>query len=454
MLRWLRTENGTKDKEEYLNKSVYDKIRDILSSSKELKRLKKIATSQTAGIWRIKRAKIILGTLANKSIERLVLEVRVPPESIIKCQAGFANEGLKYLEYPDRKPTQREANVERVLAYLENLLQTDSKLWDIIKVRYIGHDFSVREIQKIRDLISSNPNFSRNEIARNVCLLFNLYQSNGKIKLTQVSQILKRMDMDNLICLPPPIQRRTYKRKKLNKSLPSISMSSDEKIFLNQSDIGQLQFIPTQKNEDLCLWRELIRQYHYINTSIMFGPQMRYLVYGSKVLPGTYDILKTNLQKSLFENCTSDCCIKRPRENYLLAALGFAACAWRISSRDEFIGWTDEQRIKNIKLVINNVRFLILPWIKSPNLASRILGGIAKRLPIDWEARYNYRPVLLETFVQLDRFRGTCYRAANWIQIGKTEGYSLYRRYRKNISVKALFVYPLRKNFRQILCKL
>lgn len=454
MLRWLRTENSTKDKEKNLSKSIYDKIREFLSSFEELERLKKIATSQTTGIWRIKRAKIILGTLANKSIERLVLEVRVPPESIIKCQAGFANEGLKYLEYPDRRPTQRETNVERILRCLENPPQADSKLWDIIKARYIGHDFSVREIKKIRNLISSKPNFNRNEIARNVCKLFNLYQSNGKIKLTQVYQILKRMDIDNLIFLPPPIQQRTYKRKKINKSLPSISMNPDGKIFFNQSDIGQLQFIPVQKNEDLCLWRELIKQYHYINTSIMFGPQMRYLVYGSKVLHGAYDSLKTNPQRSLLGDCNSDCCIKSPPEKYLLAALGFAACAWRISNREEFIGWTDEQRIKNIKLVINNVRFLILPWIKSPNLASRILGGIAKQLPIDWEARYNYRPVLLETFVQLDRFKGTCYRAANWIQIGKTEGYSLYRRYRKNVSVKAIFVYPLCKNFRQILCQL
>jgi len=172
LLRWLRTENSTKDNEENLSKSIYDKIREILNSSGELERLKKIAASQTAGIWRVKRAKIILGTLANKSIERLVLEVRVPPESIIKCQAGFANAGLQYLEYPDRKPTQRETNVERIFACLENPPQTDTKLWDIIKARYIGHDFSVRDIQKIRDLISSNPNFNRNEIARNVCFFF------------------------------------------------------------------------------------------------------------------------------------------------------------------------------------------------------------------------------------------------------------------------------------------
>lgn len=127
---------------------------------------------------------------------------------------------------------------------------------------------------------------------------------------------------------------------------------------------------------------------------------------------------------------------------------------WTNQSRENFIGWTEEQRLAKIKLVINNVRFLILPWIKVPNLASRILGGIAKQLPVDWQARYNYKPVLLETFVQTDRFKGTCYRAANWLQIGKTEGYSISSEYKKSALPKTIFLYPLCKNFRQILCKI
>jgi hypothetical protein len=124
------------------------------------------------------------------------------------------------------------------------------------------------------------------------------------------------------------------------------------------------------------------------------------------------------------------------------------------SSRDAFIGWTDEQRMANLRYVVSNARFLILPWIRCHNLASRILGGAARRLPGDWEARYHYRPVLLETFVQLDRFAGTCYTAANWIQLGTTSGYSLYdTAAKKRVPTKALFVYPLSRRFRKILCR-
>jgi hypothetical protein len=143
----------------------------------------------------------------------------------------------------------------------------------------------------------------------------------------------------------------------------------------------------------------------------------------------------------------------RPSGERLLAVLGFAASAWRLSSRDEFIGWSDEQRVSNLRYVIGNARFLILPWIKSPNLASRILGGIVRQLPRDWEDRYNYRPVLLETFVQTDRFAGTCYKAANWIHLGATSGYSLYgSSQKKGVPRKAVYVYPMSKKFRTVLC--
>jgi len=140
------------------------------------------------------------------------------------------------------------------------------------------------------------------------------------------------------------------------------------------------------------------------------------------------------------------------REGHLLALLGFGPSAWRLTSRDDYIGWSDEQRIANLHLIVNNVRFLILPWIRSPNLASRILGGITRQLPKDWEARYGYRPLLIETFVQSDRFRGTCYKAANWVQIGTTNGYNLVNRERKIVPAKAILIYPLNRSFRRILC--
>ena len=135
-----------------------------------------------------------------------------------------------------------------------------------------------------------------------------------------------------------------------------------------------------------------------------------------------------------------------------MALLGFTSAAWRLASRERFIGWDDKARARNLKLVVNNARFLILPWIQSPNLASRILGGIARQVPLDWRARYGYTPVMLETFVGLDRFKGTCYRAANWIHIGNTNGYSLSSQYKRLSIRKAIYGYPLRKDFRSILC--
>jgi len=446
LLRWLESESGEKDENLDQRKAVQDKIKKIVNSSGKLEYLKTIAQSRTMGIWRIKRAKIILGTLAEQKVKKLVMEVRVPPESIIKCQALFAEHGFSYFKNPERGPTQREAQVEQLLAFLENPPAKRSQKWNTVGMRYIGHDFSAKKILLIRDLISNHPEFSRFEIARQVCLLFDLNQPNGKIKLTQTSGILKRMDMDNVITLPSP--RESLKSKKQKRPLINSFPKAGKKIKLKTADIRHLRFIPVYSKKDSTLWREIIEEFHYIKTSRLFGAQLRYLVYGDKTVPGAIDMLKsdkyndTGRHWAKFYN-DSD------RGKHLVAALGFASSAWRLSSRDAFIGWSDKQREVNLRLVVNNVRFLILPWIKSKYLASRILGGIAKQLPIDWEARYNYRPVLLETFVQIDRFKGTCYKAANWIQIGRTEGYSLVSRYKKHALRKRVFVYPLCSDFRK-----
>ncbi len=443
MLRWLEPENGEKDEKYDQRKGVDDKINMIVNSVEKLELLKTIAQGRTIGIWRIKRAKIILGTIAGKTVERMVLDVRVPPESILKCQDLFAEHGFNYFKKPCRKPTQRETLVEQLLVFLENPLPKRSKKWDTVCVRYVGHDFSAKNIQQIRDMISTHPQYTRHEIARQVCLLFDLYQSDGKIKLSQTDSILKRMDMDNVITLPP--QQKKSKTNKKKRPLTNSFTKAGTRINLNTSDIRHLQFIPVFSKKDSVLWRELIEEFHYIKTSRLFGAQLRYLVYGDKTLPGTSGMLKAGSNHAgenldMHYNGVE-------RGKYLVAVLGFASPAWRLSSRDLFIGWSDKQREANLKLVVNNVRFLILPWIKSKYLASRILGKIAKQLPMDWEARYNYRPVLLETFVQIDRFKGTCYKAANWIQIGKTEGYSLASRYKKHASTKSVLVYPLCSDF-------
>lgn len=413
-----------------------------------------IAQSRTLGIWRIKRAKIILGTLDGKTVQKMVIDVRVPPESIIKCQKGFVDHGIAYFKTPDRAPTSREAGVEKMLLFLEHPPLQRSKKWDNLTVRYIGHDFSARQIQQIRDLIMGHQGYTTNQISGHVCRLFKLVQSNGKIKLSQTNGILRRMDMDNVVTLPQvkkPLKSKKQPQKKSKKSTIASFPKPGTTVALESADLRYLQFIPVYSKKDAVLWRELIERFHYIKTTRLFGAQLRYLVYGDEALPGTLSFLKSTSSLDGRHWATHYNDVKRGQ--HLLAALGFASSSWRLSSREQFIGWSDEQRETNLKLVVNNVRFLILPWIRIKNLASRILGGISQQLPLDWEARYTYRPVLLETFVQLNRFKGTCYKAANWIPIGTTGGYSLMARYKKKASPKGIFVYPLCRDFRERLCR-
>ncbi len=139
--------------------------------------------------------------------------------------------------------------------------------------------------------------------------------------------------------------------------------------------------------------------------------------------------------------------------NEELACLGFGASAWKIAPRDQFIGWTHEQRKSRLHLVINNARFLILPWVQSRNLASKILSLLARRILGDWQNRYGYQPVLMETFVECDRFKGTSYKAANWIHVGVTRGRGkLDVKNEYLLPKKDIWLYPLTKNFKQILC--
>jgi len=226
-----------------------------------------------------------------------------------------------------------------------------------------------------------------------------------------------RMQRDGLITLPPPVKGNGNGRHR-----PRFTSASapEDPIRLPAGRLGSLTFRIVEQRRGSSLWNELIERYHYLGYKPLPGAQLRYFVFsGSR----------------------------------LLAALGFGASAWKVAPRDRFIEWSSEARIQNLHLVVNNARFLILPWVTSRNLASRILSSVAKRLPMDWEKRYGYEPVLLETFVDQSRFRGTCYRAANWVHVGETQGRGkLDRLHRHSLPVKAVFLYPLRRDFRRRLC--
>jgi hypothetical protein len=289
--------------------------------------------------------------------------------------------------------------------------------------RYCGRIFTPLEINRIRQLIAAEPKRNRLELSKAVCEQFQWRRPDGRLKDMSCRVAMLRMHRDGLICLPAPQSKNGN-----GKTRPKISSASDpqKSISLPAGELGRLFFRPISTQKDSYLWNELIERYHYLGYKPLPGAQIRYLVFSSPK-----------------ESSTS---------GNLLAALGFGAAAWKVAPRDRFIDWTPQQRLSNLHLIVNNARFLILPWVTSKNLASRILSGVAKQLPHDWQSRYNYTPVLLETFVQKDRFKGSCYRAANWKLLGQTQGRGKLDRYNNySLPIKDIFVYPLNKSFKNIL---
>lgn len=283
--------------------------------------------------------------------------------------------------------------------------------------RYCGRLFSAEEILWIQRLIAAEPKRNRAQLSYEVCDVLGWLRADGRRKDMSCRVAMLRMERDGLISLPPPARGNSNGRHR-----PRVTSRSDpqEPVCLPAGRLGVLSFRIVDNRRESSLWNELIERYHYLGYKPLPGAQTRYFVFsGSR----------------------------------LLAALGFGASAWKVAPRDRFIGWDRETRIESLHLVVNNARFLIPPWVNSRNLASRILSAVARRLPLDWGKRYGYEPVLLETFVHKDRFRGTCYRAANWVHVGETQGRGkLDRRHRHSLPVKAVFVYPLRRDFRRRLC--
>ena len=284
--------------------------------------------------------------------------------------------------------------------------------------RYCGRIFTAKEIDWIRNLITANPGHHRLGLSRIVCQEFQWLRPDGCLKDMSCRVAMLRMHRDGLIRLPSP------NRKNGNgKNYPKLSSLSDPQnpISAPAGELGELSLHQISTPKDSSLWNELIQRYHYLGHKPLPGAQIKYLVY-----------------------CSS---------GDLLATLGFSAAAWKVAPRDRFIQWSPHQRVQNLHLIVNNARFLVLPRVTSKNLASRILSCVVKQLPNDWQTRYHYQPLLLETFVQKDRFKGTCYRAANWILLGQTQGRGKLDRYNKYpLPVKDIFVYPLSKSFRKILC--
>lgn len=281
-------------------------------------------------------------------------------------------------------------------------------------IRYCGRNFSSTELDQIRSLIKHNPGFNRSRLSREVCEMFHWLKPDGKLKDMSCRVAMLRMHEDGLICLPPP----TRIKHPIRKVEPTAATDLQDSVLCSVELLPELHFkVVTKKSS--ALWNEYIERYHYLGYTPLPGAQLRYFIYAGE---------------------------------QLVALTGFGAAAWQTAPRDNFIGWNHDQRKKNLNLIVNNARFLILPWIKSKNLASKILSLTARQLPDDWEGRYTIRPLLLETFVEKERFAGTCYRAANWKLLGQTQGRGKLGPAGKiSVPIKDVWVYPLNKNFRHIL---
>ncbi len=234
----------------------------------------------------------------------------------------------------------------------------------------------------------------------------------GSLKDMSCRVALLRMYREGLIELPAP-------RHKVNpcRSFARRTPQAEPEPLLEAAvhELTGLRLAVVERT-DSALWNEYIDRYHYLGYKPLPGAQLRYFAYAGERLVGL---------------------------------LGFGAAAWKSGPRDEWIGWSRTQRHRNLGGVINNARFLILPWVRVSSLASKLLAMAARSLPAHWEGRYGYRPVLLETFVEAERFAGTCYRAANWTCVGQTQGRGKLGDHRLGqVPVKTVWVYPLAKDFR------
>jgi len=279
---------------------------------------------------------------------------------------------------------------------------------------YCGRDFSAAELTLIRKLTADNPEYSRAELSRQVCRLLQWRKQDGGLKEMSCRVAMLRMHSDGLIPLPTP---RGVKHPAKNISFTTAT-DPQNPLMLPVHCMGTLLLRKVEKSESR-LWNEYIERYHYLGYTPLPGAQLRYFVM---------------------------------MDRQIVALLGFGAAAWQVEPRDSFIGWSHDLRKQHLPLVVNNARFLILPWVKVKNMASKILSLTVRQLPEDWQKRYNIKPALLETFVESGRFAGTCYKAANWVFVGKTKGRGkLGPSGRQTVPIKDVWLYPLQKNFRKIL---
>jgi len=284
-----------------------------------------------------------------------------------------------------------------------------------IVFRYRGRDLTVTDISFIRVAVHRHYAQGRTRISQILCKTWQWVQPNGGYKEYAARDLLLRLEEKGFIELPPRIRRNNNLKKNSFAQIP----------FFPKTPLGG----SAGDYQELCvrlagpqysyLWDYLIHHYHYLGLPKLVGEHIRHLVF---------------------------------LNGQVVACLAWASAAWKVKARDQFIGWDESTKKKTLHLIANNTRFLILPWIRVKYLASKALSLSLRRLRDDWEKTYGHPLYLAETFVDIARFHGTCYRAANWIEVGTTKGSAKRgNRYRYHGRPKAIYLYPLHPHFRSYL---
>ncbi len=281
-----------------------------------------------------------------------------------------------------------------------------------------GRRISDKEIGEIKEIVDLCWRLSRYELAQTIAENIGWYTASGSPKVDACVKLLEKLQFEGVLQLP---EKRNLSKPSAKRCIPitqRTAPAADIVCKLKQLDFVKLQVV--SKPQDVMLWKEYVSRYHYLGYKKPFGYYLRYFIGSNRGLLG---------------------CVL------------FSGAAKSIGVRDRWIGWSQEQRLRNLAWVINNSRFLIFPWVKVANLASHILGQICKQIRAHFNQRWGFCPVLLETFVDPKYYTGSCYKGANWRYLGMTTGCGLVRKGKSyRTSAKKIFIKPLVKEYRQLLC--
>jgi len=279
-----------------------------------------------------------------------------------------------------------------------------------------GRFLTEADVNEIRLLLHENPSWNRTRLSQELCGLWNWRRPDGQLKDMACRELLRKLEIHSLIKLP-------LRQNPGPGRLPEVESIDIDKnpLICSLSALQPIRILDARSStENEKIFNHLVKEYHYLSYGRPVGQNMKYLVVDVNDRP--------------------------------LGCLLFGAAAWKTEDRDNWIGWSSVMREKNLGLICNNTRFLILPWVDVFNLASYVLGSVLRRLSDDWTLRYGSGIALVETFVDITRFIGTCYKAANWQKVGQTKGRSRQDRYSKlKVPVKDIWIFPLCRNFREIL---